>query len=108
MVVRGAHNIVVSNLTETFGQVRVVRGGGATSLFSLLGGAYGPLVTSGALLTVVKCLPSYWLIIAEKSARGGGDWPAEAWIVIVAWTVVTSVLAVRVYQRDTRKIQESP
>jgi ABC-2 type transport system permease protein len=78
--------------------------GGTTALFALLGGAYGPLVTGGALLTVVKCLPSYWLVIASKSALIGGGWPPQAWIVVAVWTVVTSVLAVRVYQRDTRKI----
>ena len=78
--------------------------GGTTSLFALLGGAYGPLVNGGFLLTVVKCLPSYWLVIAGKSALGGGGWPAQAWIVIAVWTVVTTAIAVRVYQRDTRKI----
>jgi ABC-2 type transport system permease protein len=78
--------------------------GGTTSLFALLGGAYGPLVTSGALLTVVKCLPSYWIVIASKSAITGSGWPAQAWIVIAAWTLVASALAVRVYQRDTKKI----
>lgn len=78
--------------------------GGTTSLFALLGGAYGPLVNGGALLTVVKCLPSYWLVIAGKTALGGGGWPAQAWIVIAVWTVATSALAVRVYQRDTKKI----
>jgi ABC-2 type transport system permease protein len=78
--------------------------GGTTSLFALLGGAYGPLVNGGFLLSVVKCLPSYWLVLAGKSALGGGGWPAQAWIVIAVWTVVTTALAVRVYQRDTRKI----
>jgi ABC-2 type transport system permease protein len=78
--------------------------GGTTSLFALLGGAYGPLVTSGALLTVVKCLPSYWLVIASKTALRGGGWPAQAWIVIAAWTLASTALAVRVYRRDTQKI----
>jgi ABC-2 type transport system permease protein len=78
--------------------------GGTTSLLALLGGAYGPLVNGGAFLAVVKCLPSYWLVLAGKTALGGGGWPLEAWIVIIAWTVVSSALAVRVYQRDTRKI----
>lgn len=78
--------------------------GGATSLFALLGGAYGPLVTGGVFLKVVKCLPSYWLVIAGKTALGGGGWPSEAWIVIAVWSVVTTVLAVRVYQRDTHRI----
>ncbi len=77
--------------------------GGATSLFALLGGAYGPLVNGGFLLTLVKCLPSYWLVIASKTALGGGSWPAQAWTVIAVWSVVTTALAVRVYRRDTRK-----
>jgi ABC-2 type transport system permease protein len=78
--------------------------GGTTSLMALLGGAYGPLATGGVFLTLVKCLPSYWLVIAGKTAVVGGGWPAEGWIVIAAWTLVTSLLAVRAYQRDTKKI----
>jgi ABC-2 type transport system permease protein len=78
--------------------------GGTTSLMALLGGAYGPLATGGAFLAVVKCLPSYWLVIAGKTAIDGGGWPLEGWIVIAVWTVVTSALAVRAYQRDTKKI----
>jgi ABC-2 type transport system permease protein len=78
--------------------------GGTTSLMALLGGAYGPLATGGTFLAVVKCLPSYWLVIAGKTAVGGGGWPAEGWIVIGAWTLVTSALAVRAYRRDTKKI----
>jgi ABC-2 type transport system permease protein len=78
--------------------------GGTTSLFALLGGAYGPLVTSGVFFKVVKCLPSYWLVVAGKSAVGGGGWPAQAWIVIAVWSVVTTALAVRVYRRDTKKM----
>jgi len=78
--------------------------GGVTSLFALLGGAYGPLVTSGFLFDVVKCLPSYWLVQAGKTALVGGGWPLEAWVVVAAWSLVLSVLAVRVYQRDTKRI----
>jgi ABC-2 type transport system permease protein len=78
--------------------------GGVTSLFALLGGAYTPLVTGGFFFTVVKLLPSYWLVQAGKTALRGGGWPLEAWVVIAAWTLVLSVLAVRVYQRDTKRI----
>ena len=68
--------------------------GGTTSLFALLGGAYGPIATGGLFLSVVKCLPSYWLVQAAKSALGASGWPpAEAWIVIAAWTVAFVVLA---------------
>jgi ABC-2 type transport system permease protein len=44
------------------------------------------------------------LVQASKTARGAGAWPLEAWVVIAVWTVVLSVLAVRVYQRDTKRV----
>ena len=79
--------------------------GGVTTLFALLGGAWGPLATGGLFLTIVKCLPSYWLVQAGKSGLGSSGWPpAEAWIVIAAWTVAMSGLAVVVYQRDTARV----
>jgi ABC-2 type transport system permease protein len=78
--------------------------GGVTSLFALLGGAYGPLITGGFLFKVVKILPSYGLVQAGKSARDAGGWPVEGWVVIASWSLVLSVLAVRVYQRDTKRI----
>lgn len=78
--------------------------GGVTSLFALLGGSYGPLVTGGFLLSIVKVIPSYWLVQAARTTLQGGGWPLEAWIVIAAWTAVLSVLAVRVYARDTKRI----
>jgi ABC-2 type transport system permease protein len=79
--------------------------GGVTTLFALLGGAWGPLATGGLFLTIVKCLPSYWLVQAGKSAGGTNDWPPpEAWIVIAAWTVVMARLAIVVYQRDTARV----
>ena len=79
--------------------------GGVTTLFALLGGAWGPLATGGLFLTIVKCIPSYWLVLAGKSAIGTNGWPpAEAWIVIAAWTVVMSRLAMVVYQRDTARV----
>lgn len=78
--------------------------GGITSVFALLGGAWGPLATHGAFLDVVKCIPSYWLVQAGKTALGGHGWPAEAWIVIAVWTAVLVRLAVRVYRRDTARV----
>ena len=71
------------------------------TLFALLGGVYGfQIATSGAMFDVIKALPSYWLVQAGKTALGHGGWPAEGWIVIAAWTVVLTVIAVFVYQRD--------
>jgi len=79
--------------------------GGTTTLFALLGGAWGPLASSGVLLTLVKCLPSYWLVQAGKSALGHSGWPPlEAWVVIAIWTVGLAQLAVRVYRRDTARV----
>jgi ABC-2 type transport system permease protein len=79
--------------------------GGITTMFALLGGAYGFLVAkSGALFDVIKGLPSYWLVQAGKAALGHGSWPAEGWIVIAAWTVVLVPLAILVYRRDTSRV----
>jgi ABC-2 type transport system permease protein len=78
--------------------------GGLTTLFALLGGAYGfQVATSGALFDVTKGLPSYWLVQAGKTALGGGGWPLEGWIVIAVWTAVLLPIAVLVYRRDTSR-----
>lgn len=79
--------------------------GGITTLFALLGGAYGfQVATSGVLFDVTKGLPSYWLVQAGKTALGGSGWPAEGWLVIAAWTAVLVPLAVFVYRRDTSRV----
>lgn len=50
----------------------------------------------------MKALPSYWLVQAGKSVTvGGGDWPAEAWLVIAAWTVILLPIAGFAYRRTT-------
>ncbi len=77
--------------------------GGLTALFALVGGAWGPIVNTGALRRATEGVPSYWLVQAGKSVTTGGGWPATAWIVLAVWTVVLGVLAVRVYQRDTAR-----
>jgi len=79
--------------------------GGVTTLFALLGGAYGFLIAkSGPVFDVLRGLPSYWLVQAGKTALGGGGWPAEGWIVVAAWTVVLVPLAALAYQRDTSRV----
>lgn len=79
--------------------------GGITAIFALLGGVFGPLVTSGTLFTIVKGLPSYWLVQAGKSALEGAHvWTVEAWIVIALWSLVLARVAARVYRRDTAKV----
>ncbi len=79
--------------------------GGITTLFALLGGAYGfQIAKSGALFQVMKVLPSYWLVQAGKTAHAGGGWPAERWIAIAVWSLVLTPAAVFVYKRDTSRI----
>jgi ABC-2 type transport system permease protein len=77
--------------------------GGITSLFSLLGGAFGPLATSGALYSITKLLPSFWVVQAGKTAVGGGDWPLEGWVVIAVWSAVLGRLAVMAYRRSSTR-----
>ena len=79
--------------------------GGIVVLFSLFGGVYGfELAKSGPMFDVMKALPSYWLVQAGKSvAVGGGGWPAEAWLVTAAWTVVLLPIAGFAYRRTTTR-----
>ena len=79
--------------------------GGITALFALFGGAWGQLSTSTGYLEVVKAIPSYWLVQAGKVALGGSGWPpAEAWIVLGAWSLVLARLALLAYRRDTTRL----
>jgi ABC-2 type transport system permease protein len=78
--------------------------GGITALFALLGGAWGPLLSSGFMLHVAQALPSYWLVEAGRSAVTGTGWGTTGWGVIAGWTVVFAVLAARAYRRDTRRV----
>lgn len=74
---------------------------GVVVLFALFGGAFGPLFTHGTMLSVVKLLPSYWMIQASRMAIGGRGWPAEAWAVIAVWTMTMTLIASLSYRRDT-------
>jgi ABC-2 type transport system permease protein len=78
--------------------------GGVVVLFALLGGVFGfQLATSGPLFDVLKCLPSYWLVQAGKTALGGGGWPAQAWIVIAVWTAALMPVAALAYRRSASR-----
>jgi ABC-2 type transport system permease protein len=78
--------------------------GGVVVLFALFGGVFGfQLATSGPLFDVLKCLPSYWLVQAGKTALGGGGWPAQAWIVIAVWTAVLVPVAALAYRRNAAR-----
>jgi ABC-2 type transport system permease protein len=78
--------------------------GGGISLLSLLGGAYFPLGNHGFLHDLAQFIPSYWLIQASHVGVGAHGWSATGWIVMAAWTVALSLLAVRAYRRDTGRV----
>jgi ABC-2 type transport system permease protein len=78
--------------------------GGGIALLALIGGTWGPIATHGFVYELVQLIPSYWLVQASHVAIGGHAWPAKGWIVMIAWTVVLSVLAARAYRRDTGRV----
>jgi ABC-2 type transport system permease protein len=79
--------------------------GGVVSLFALLGGAWGPLASTGVLHKIIEWLPSYWLVQAGATALGRGGWPpARAWIVVAVWTAGLALLAMHAYRRDTARV----
>jgi ABC-2 type transport system permease protein len=78
---------------------------GAVLLFALLGGVFGfQLATSGPMFDVIKGLPSYWLVQAGKTALGGGNWPAEAWIVVAVWTILLIPPAALAFRRSSTRV----
>jgi ABC-2 type transport system permease protein len=78
--------------------------GGGIALLAFVSGTWFPIPSHGFLHDVAQFLPSYWLVQAAHIAIGGHAWPARAWIVIAAWTVVLSALAARAYRRDTGRV----
>jgi ABC-2 type transport system permease protein len=78
--------------------------GGAGAFFSILGGIWFPLPETGFMHDLGQGLPSYWIAQAARTSYGGDAWPAKAWLVIAAWTVVAAALTVKIYQRDTARM----
>jgi len=78
--------------------------GGLVVFFALLGGAFGQLFKAGVMLTIVKLLPSYWLVHAGRAVVGSGSWPAEGWIVVAVWTLCLIPLAAIAYRHDTATV----
>jgi ABC-2 type transport system permease protein len=77
--------------------------GGITVLFSLLGGTFGQLATTGVLHDIAKLLPSYYLVEAGRAGLTQASWPLEGWVVIAVWTVAMVRLAMIAYRRDTAR-----
>jgi ABC-2 type transport system permease protein len=78
--------------------------GGGIAVLAFLGGTWFPIPSHGFLHDVGQLLPSYWLVQASHVAAGGHVWGTEGWLVIVAWTVVLSLLAGWAYRRDTGRV----
>ena len=78
--------------------------GGLIVIFALFGGAYGSVFDTGIMMTVVKLLPSFWMVRAGKAALVSGGWPAEGWIVVAVWTAVIAPVVLLAYRRDTAPV----
>jgi ABC-2 type transport system permease protein len=75
--------------------------GGGIAVLAFLGGVWFPIASHGFIYDVGQALPSYWLVQASHVTAGGHGWRTEGWLVIIAWTVVLSLLAGWAYRRDT-------
>lgn len=78
--------------------------GGGVALLGLLGGTFFPIGSHGFLAELAQYLPSYWLVQAAHVGAGGHSWAAKGWIVVAAWTVLLSVLALRAYRGDSGRV----
>lgn len=78
--------------------------GGLVVFFALFGGAWGQFFGRGVMLTIVKLLPSFWLVQAGKAAVLNRNWPLEGWLVVCGWTLAMIVFAMRTYRRDTARV----
>jgi ABC-2 type transport system permease protein len=77
--------------------------GGIVSLLAIVSGTWFP-VTHGLLHDIGQFLPSYWLVQASRVSINGGGWGAMGWTVVIAWTVVLSIVAAIAYRRDTGRV----
>ena len=77
--------------------------GGTIALFAFLGGVWFPITGGGVFHEIATDLPSFWLVQASHIAIGGDGWTTHGWVVMVAWTAVLVVIAVRAYRRDTKR-----
>jgi ABC-2 type transport system permease protein len=75
--------------------------GGGAALFAFVGGTWYPIPDHGFLHDLALAIPSYWLVQASHIAVGGAAWGATGWLVVAAWSLALSALALHVYRRDT-------
>ena len=78
--------------------------GGVTAVLAFLGGTWFPITGGGFFRVLAECLPSYWLVQAGRVGLGGQVWNGTAWLCIAVWTAVFAFLAMKAYQRDTKRV----
>jgi len=80
--------------------------GGITALFAFLGGVWFPITGGGFFKVLAESLPSYWLVQAGRLSLGGSGqvWGVKGWLCIAVWTAVFAFLAMKAYQRDTKRV----
>jgi ABC-2 type transport system permease protein len=78
--------------------------GGISALFAFLGGTWFPITGGGFFKVLAECLPSYWLVQAGRVGLGGSPWGGKGWLCIAIWTVAFTLLAMKAYQRDTKRV----
>ncbi len=77
--------------------------GATTAALSFVSGAWFPL-GHGLLEDVARNLPSYWLVQASRVGLSGTAWPAQGWLVVLAWSLGLGALAARAYRRNTQRV----
>ena len=75
--------------------------GGGTGLLAFVGGIWFPIPDHGFLHDLALGIPSYWLVRASQIPIGGEPWGVTGWLVIAAWSLALTALALQVYRRDT-------
>jgi ABC-2 type transport system permease protein len=93
--------LIVGNLAQVDSIAPII--GGIVVLFALLGGVFGRIFNGGTMLTIVKLLPSYWLVQAGKAAQGGGNWPLEGWLVVAVWAIALIPFGVLAFRRSASR-----
>jgi ABC-2 type transport system permease protein len=78
--------------------------GGVTAVLAFLGGTWFPITGGGFFRVLAECLPSYWLVQAGRVGLGGQVWDGKAWLCIVVCSAVFAFLAMKAYQRDTKRV----
>jgi ABC-2 type transport system permease protein len=77
--------------------------GGLVSLLALVSGTWFPL-GAGIVGDLAQALPSYWLVQASHVALDEGGWGVTGWLVVGAWSVLLTVLALAAHRRDTGRV----